>query len=74
MTRQSSEILFEAFEAEEGGYWARAIVHSIVTEADTWEELAGMVHDAVLCHFDEDDENRPKAIRILLRKEQALQV
>jgi len=74
MTSKSSEILFEAFEAEEGGYWARAIGYSIVTEADTWEELGEMVHDAVLCHFDDEDENKPKAIRILLRKEQALQV
>ncbi len=47
-----NEILFLVEQAQEGGYTARALGHSIVTEADSLAELRGMVHDAVHCHFD----------------------
>lgn len=46
-----SEIIFNVEETPEGGYTARALGHSILTEADTLEELRAMVRDAVLCHF-----------------------
>ena len=49
-----SEIVFEITEDDtDGGFIARALGHSIVTEADTWEELRANVREAVLCHFDE---------------------
>ena len=38
------------------------IPHSIVTEADTWEELRANVREAVLCHFDEG--KAPAVIRL----------
>ncbi len=48
-----SEIIFEIIEDEiDGGFTASALGYSIVTEADTWEELRTQVRDAVLCHFD----------------------
>ena len=53
-----SEIVFEAEEATEGGYTARAII-----EADTCDELRLMARDAVGAHFGEDDAERPLAIR-----------
>ncbi len=56
------EIIFLVEESDEGGYIAKALGASIVTEADTMEELKDMVKDAVQCHF--DDETRPKIIRI----------
>ena len=34
----------------------------IVTQADTWEELRANVHDAVRCHFEEDQ--APRLIRL----------
>ena len=61
-----TEILFIVEESEEGGYKAHAVGASIVTEADTLEELREMVRDAVRCHFDDDDVDRPKAIRLHL--------
>ncbi|HEX3867686.1 MAG TPA: hypothetical protein VHV78_13075 [Gemmatimonadaceae bacterium] len=61
-----TEILFIVEEAEEGGYIAHAVGASIVTEGDTLEELREMVRDAVRCHFNEDDAERPKAIRLHL--------
>ena len=67
-----SEIIFTVEEAPEGGYTARALGHSIFTEADTLEELRAMVRDAVLCHFDGED--RPVVIRLHLVKDEVIQV
>lgn len=46
------EIHFLVEEDPEGGYTARALGHSIFTEADSWEELKIAAQDAVRCHFD----------------------
>ena len=59
-----SQVIFEVQEAPEGGYTARALGYSIFTEADTLEELREMARDAIRTHFDEDDPNRPLAIRL----------
>ena len=37
--------------ADDGGYLAEAVGHSIITEAESLEELRTMVRDAVACHF-----------------------
>ena len=58
-----SEIIFEVVESSEGGYEARAIGHSIFTEADTEEELKEMLRDAVRCHFEAKDD-APSLIRL----------
>ena len=50
-----SEIIFIVEEDPEGGYLARALGHSIFTEADTLEQLHENVRDAVKCHFDDDE-------------------
>ncbi len=47
------EVIFIVEEAPEGGYVARALDISIVTEADTLEQLHSQVRDAVRCHFEE---------------------
>ena len=47
----NTEIIFEVHEAEEGGFWSRALGHDIFTEADTWEELKEKIRDAVECSF-----------------------
>ena len=58
-----TEIIFEVREEEvEGGFVARALGHSIVTQADTWENLRANVRDAVRCHFEEDQ--APRVIRL----------
>ena len=46
-----SEIVFLVEDAPEGGLLARALGHSIYTEAETYEELRAQVRDAVHCHF-----------------------
>ena len=70
MSESSSEIIFAIEEAPEGGYVARALGHSIFTEADSLEALRESVRDAVRCHFDEDD--RPKIIRLHFVREEVI--
>jgi hypothetical protein len=57
-----SELVFVVEEAPEGGYVARAVGASIVTEADDLAELRAQVRDAVRCHY--DAEARPQLIRL----------
>jgi hypothetical protein len=65
-----AEIIFTIEEAPEGGYIARALGHSIFTEADSLEALRASVRDAVRCHF--DDDNRPKIIRLHFVREEVI--
>ena len=58
-----SEIIFEIRDDEsEGGFVALALGHSIVTQAETWEEPRTNVRDAVRCHFEE--RQAPQVIRL----------
>ena len=47
------EIVFIVEESQDGGYFAKAVNHSIFTQGDTITELKTMISDAVRCHFDE---------------------
>ena len=67
-----SEIIFEVTEADEGGYNARALGHSIFTQGDDWADLKEMVKDATRCHF--DDECMPRMIRLHLVKDELMAV
>jgi len=64
------EVIFNVEEAPEGGYTARALGHSIFTQADTLEELRTMVRDAVACHFDED--KKPSVIRLHMVRDEVI--
>lgn len=65
------EILFTAEESSEGGFTAKAVDHSIVTEADTLDELRANVHEAIETHFDAGE--MPRLIRLhIVRDEVAL--
>jgi hypothetical protein len=57
-----TELVFLVEEAPEGGYTARALGHSVFTEAEDFAELESKVRDAVRCHFEEDE--LPSAIRL----------
>jgi hypothetical protein len=46
-----TEITFTFQESPEGGYEARAVGHSIFTQAETMDQLRANVKDAVACHF-----------------------
>lgn len=65
-----SEIIFVVEEAPEGGFTARALGHSVFTEANDLGTLRANVREAVDCHF--DDESRPRIIRLHFVREEVL--
>ncbi len=67
-----TEILFTVVEAPEGGLTASAVGYSIVTEADTLDELRSNVREAVDCHFEEG--TAPKLIRLHIVRDEVLAV
>jgi hypothetical protein len=67
-----TEIIFLVEEALEGGYVARGLGASIITEADDIPSLQEQVRDAVRCHFDEGQ--APKVIRLHFVREEVIAV
>lgn len=67
-----TEIIFLVEESPEGGWEAKALGHSIYSEADTLEELKEAVRDAVRCHFEEED--LPRMIRLHVVRDEILTV
>jgi predicted RNase H-like HicB family nuclease len=57
------ELIFEVHDAEEGGYFARALGHAIFTQAETWEELRANVLEAVSLHF-EHNSAHPRLVQL----------
>ena len=66
------EIIFIIEESKEGGFEARALGHSILTEAEDMASLKKEIKDAVTCHFEKN--NMPKLIRLHLVKDEVLAV
>jgi len=65
-----TEIIFSIEESPEGGYEARALGHSIFTQADSMEELKRNVREAVHCHFDAGQ--APALIRLHMVKDEVI--
>ena len=65
-----NEVIFLIEEAPEGGYTARALGHSIFTEAESMDALRSQIRDAVKCHFDEG--KSPKVIRLHFVREEVI--
>lgn len=61
-------------EAPEGGYTAQGVGEAIFTEADTLDELRKMIRDAVACHYDEEEDDRPQLVRLHLVHDELLAV
>lgn len=66
----NKEILFLVEHSEDGGYIAKAVNHSIFTEADTLEELKTMIKDAVECHFEKED--KPQLIHLHIVRDEVI--
>jgi predicted RNase H-like HicB family nuclease len=66
------DLVFEVIQEADGGYVAECLTESIVTQADTWEELRTNVKDAVEAHF--FDGPKPRSIRIHLVRDEVLSV
>ncbi|MDQ6834182.1 MAG: 2-oxoisovalerate dehydrogenase [Chloroflexota bacterium] len=65
-----NEVIFLVEDAPEGGWTARALGHSIFTEADDLSALHTNVRDAVRCHFADGQE--PRIIRLHFVREEVL--
>jgi predicted RNase H-like HicB family nuclease len=65
------ELIFEIRDAEEGGFYARALGHAIFTEAETWEELRNNVLEATSLHF-EASPSRPRLVQLHYVKDELL--
>jgi hypothetical protein len=68
----AKEIIFLVEETPEGGYTARALGHSICTEADSLVSLKKRVQAATRCHF--DDKELPRVIRLHIVKDEVIPV
>ncbi len=53
------ELIFEVRDAEDGGYWARALGQAIFTEGEIWEELRSNVLEAISLHFEDAQTEKP---------------
>ena len=62
------EIVFIVEESQDGGYFARAVSHSIFTQGETMEELRTMISDAIRCHF--VDEEMPTYVHLHVTREE----
>jgi hypothetical protein len=67
------ELIFEVRDADEGGFCARALGHSIFTQADSWEELRANVVEATALHF-EDATAHPSLIQLHYVKDELIPV
>ena len=67
------ELIFEIRDAEEGGYYARALGYPIFTDAGTWEELRQNVLEAVGLHF-EEEAVRPRLVQLHYVKDELIPV
>jgi hypothetical protein len=67
------ELIFEIRDAQEGGFYARALGHSIFTEAETWDELRANVPQAVSLHF-ENATARPRLVQMHYVKDELFPV
>jgi predicted RNase H-like HicB family nuclease len=65
------ELIFEIRDAEEGGFYARALGHAIFTQGETWDELRGNVLEAVSLHFD-DATTRPRLVQMHYVKDELI--
>jgi hypothetical protein len=65
------ELIFEIRDAEEGGLFARALGHSIFTQAESQDELRRNVLEAVSLHFEEAT-TRPRRVQMHYVKDELI--
>lgn len=65
-----NELVFEITQEADGGFVAEALGESIITQADTWEELRANVREAVKAFY--FDRTAPKVLRLHLVRDEIL--
>ena len=67
------ELIFEVRDAEEGGYYAKALGYSIFTDGSNWDELRANVLEATSLHF-EEAEVQPRLVQLHYVKDELIPV
>ena len=65
-----NELVFHVTQEADGGYVAEALGESIITQADTWEELRTNVREAVTAFY--FDQPPPARLRLHLVRDEIL--
>ena len=65
-----SELVFDVTQEADGGFVAESLGESIVTQADTWQELRDNVREAVQAYY--FDSTPPGFVRLYLRHDEVL--
>ena len=65
-----TELVFSISEEADGGFVAEALGESIITQADTWEELRANVREAVKAFY--FDRPAPQVLRLHLVRDEVL--
>jgi predicted RNase H-like HicB family nuclease len=68
---QINDLIFEVTE-EDGGFVAKCLTESIVTQADSWEELRENAKDAVRGYF--YDSPLPRHIHLRFRRNEVIKL
>ena len=67
-----NELVFEVMQEADGGYCAECLTESIVTEANTWDELRANVREAVRGYYFDQPEKKALSIRLHLVRDEVL--
>ena len=67
-----AELIFEVTQEADGGFVAECLTESIVTQANTWEQLRENVREAVIGYFFDAPGKRPSTIRLHLQRDEVL--
>jgi predicted RNase H-like HicB family nuclease len=65
-----NELVFEVTQESDGGFVAEALGESIITQADTWEELRANVCEAVKAFY--FDRPAPSRLRLHLVRDEVI--
>jgi hypothetical protein len=66
------ELIFEVTQEADGGFFAECLTESIVTEADTWDQLRHNVKEVVRAFYFDQLDKLPTTIRLHLVKDEVL--
>ncbi len=67
-----NELVFEITQEGDGGFCAECLTESIITQADTWDELRRHVREAVQGYFFDQPERAQVPIRLHLVRDEVL--
>lgn len=65
-----NELVFSVTQEDDGGFVAEALGESIITQADTWEELRTNVREAVAAFY--FDRPAAKSLRLHMVRDEVL--